>query len=120
MSFIVAVGLARPLTAEPLLVAEMLRGDKTRAKGNKLPPGQPFRVRISPSEPFAFRSFCAVPGAVVRVDADSDSNSEPTICPPAVWVYLGAMLITRPVIADRSVRSANRRDWERIRYHGFR
>lgn len=43
-TFCVVVGLARPLAAEPFLVAEMLNGTKSRAKEDKLPPGQILRV----------------------------------------------------------------------------
>ncbi|KAH7908810.1 hypothetical protein BJ138DRAFT_1115504 [Hygrophoropsis aurantiaca] len=38
------IGLARPLTAEPHLVKEILSGEKTRAKRDKFPPGQLLRI----------------------------------------------------------------------------
>ena len=43
--FSLVIGLARPLAAEPFLVAEMLNGTKSRAKEDKFPVGQVFRVR---------------------------------------------------------------------------
>lgn len=46
-SFIsVVVGIARPLTAEPFLVHEILRGAKLRANEDKFPPSQLLRVRF--------------------------------------------------------------------------
>lgn len=40
------IGLARPLTAEPLLVRDILRGEKNKAKGDKFPESPMLRVRI--------------------------------------------------------------------------
>ncbi|KIM51688.1 hypothetical protein SCLCIDRAFT_142711 [Scleroderma citrinum Foug A] len=44
------VGLARPLAAEPFLVAEMLNGTKSRAKEDKLPPGQILRIAAAAAQ----------------------------------------------------------------------
>ncbi|KAF9220583.1 FMN-linked oxidoreductase [Gyrodon lividus] len=44
------VGIARPLTAEPFLVKEILRGAKLRAKEDKLPPRQLLRIAASASQ----------------------------------------------------------------------
>jgi 2,4-dienoyl-CoA reductase-like NADH-dependent reductase (Old Yellow Enzyme family) len=40
------IGLARPLTAEPLLVRDILRGETEQAKGDKFPESPMLRVRI--------------------------------------------------------------------------
>lgn len=40
------IGLARPLTAEPLLVRNILRGETKQAKGDKLPESPMLRVRM--------------------------------------------------------------------------
>ncbi|KAF8840281.1 FMN-linked oxidoreductase [Paxillus ammoniavirescens] len=44
------VGIARPLTAEPFLVNEILRGAKLRAKEDKFPPSQLLRIAASASQ----------------------------------------------------------------------
>ncbi|KAF9236780.1 hypothetical protein BU15DRAFT_49612 [Melanogaster broomeanus] len=44
------VGIARPLTAEPFLVKEILRGVKQRAKQDKFPPSQLLRIAASASQ----------------------------------------------------------------------
>lgn len=44
------VGLARPLAAEPFLVAEMLNGTKSRAKEDKLPPSQILRIAAAAAQ----------------------------------------------------------------------
>ncbi|KAG9312640.1 hypothetical protein JVU11DRAFT_7055 [Chiua virens] len=41
------IGIARPLTAEPFLVKDMLRGIKVRAKTDKFPPIQLLRIAAS-------------------------------------------------------------------------
>lgn len=40
------IGLARPLTAEPLLIGDMLRGEKKKVKDDKLPDSPLLRVRM--------------------------------------------------------------------------
>ncbi|KIK94609.1 hypothetical protein PAXRUDRAFT_38528, partial [Paxillus rubicundulus Ve08.2h10] len=44
------VGIARPLTAEPFLVNEILRGAKLRANEDKFPPSQLLRIAASASQ----------------------------------------------------------------------
>ncbi|KAF8130584.1 hypothetical protein EV363DRAFT_1417217 [Boletus edulis] len=44
------IGIARPLTAEPLLVKDILRGTKVEAKSDKLPPIQLLRLAASGSQ----------------------------------------------------------------------
>lgn len=44
------IGLARPLTAEPLLIMEILRGDKLHAKKNKFPYSQTFHVTAAATQ----------------------------------------------------------------------
>lgn len=44
------IGLARPLTAEPLLVTEILRGDKLHAKKNKFPYSQTFHITAAATQ----------------------------------------------------------------------
>ncbi|KAG6373627.1 hypothetical protein JVT61DRAFT_6288 [Boletus reticuloceps] len=44
------IGIARPLTAEPLLVKAILRGTKMEAKSDKLPPIQLLRLAASGSQ----------------------------------------------------------------------
>ncbi|KAG0701448.1 hypothetical protein DFH29DRAFT_982694 [Suillus ampliporus] len=44
------IGLARPLTAEPLLVGDILRGEKKKAKGDKLPESPMLRFVASAAQ----------------------------------------------------------------------
>ncbi|EGN97259.1 hypothetical protein SERLA73DRAFT_169650 [Serpula lacrymans var. lacrymans S7.3] len=44
------IGLGRPLTAEPLLVKELIAGEKTQAKGDKFPEGQLIRMAAAASQ----------------------------------------------------------------------
>ncbi|KAG2113528.1 uncharacterized protein F5147DRAFT_48895 [Suillus discolor] len=44
------IGLARPLTAEPLLVRDILRGEKNRAKGDKFPESPMLRFVASAAQ----------------------------------------------------------------------
>ncbi|KAF8556694.1 FMN-linked oxidoreductase [Imleria badia] len=44
------IGIARPLTAEPFLVKDILRGTKLEAKSDKLPPIQLLRIAVSGSQ----------------------------------------------------------------------
>ncbi|KAI5983157.1 hypothetical protein EDC04DRAFT_2592049 [Pisolithus marmoratus] len=44
------IGLARPLTAEPFLIMEILRGDKLHAKKNKFPYNQTFHIAAAATQ----------------------------------------------------------------------
>lgn len=44
------IGIARPLTAEPFLITEILRGDKLRAKENKFPSSQTYHIAAASSQ----------------------------------------------------------------------